>query len=601
MLRRGQLSLTSTKRIPNTLISDHIPLHTSQPLLILALDRFLSHLCLSRSGTRAVHTRGIGPTAAAAARERLEALTRSAVLLQRTARIFLSRGNVLKRREAIATLQAFCRGCRDRGVLSAVLEEAWRGLYGAHDRDGGNQSGHTGDAILCAGCVPGGESRETLSTGKCVRMQVGRLTRRSMPMDSSSPEGFDSSNLAAFLWDRPGKEYDVFDRVETLSFPPFNVEDRCPYADTVFELSATAAVSADRGDGFTVYGDLHQLSVRPSWVPPAVAPDVSLARALQCSTLIVNSPSFGSVCARRLFSRVGRPAISTARKPTALPVSEAANTVEWQAGDATAAPEQGKDPKNAPHPLQGDRLTHILVLGDSPIGDAGLSEISSVVRHGWLPRLTTLVIGGPGCRVGPRGVMALARTLSSPGCLQLRSLSMSNCCLGRRQTHLHRHLVSRMSHQPFLGTAPNVATAAKEAGEAWDCFFRHLQRLLALSSLSLQSCGLGDRDVRSASIAIQILPQGRLRCLRLDGNRIGVSGLRMLLRALTSRRMRLPALWLRRQRPALVENQARKVVTDAFGDGLYAEVRKLGRRVKPQATTSERVLCVVRHSRVRFQ
>lgn len=46
----------------------------------------------------------------------------------------------------------------------------------------------------------------------------------------------------------------------------------------------------------------------------------------------------------------------------------------------------------------------------------------------------------------------------------------------------------------------------------------------------------------------------------------------MLLMALTSRRMRLPALWLRNQRPALVESESKRVVEAAFQDGLFAEV-----------------------------
>lgn len=113
---------------------------------------------------------------------------------------------------------------------------------------------------------------------------------------------------------------------------------------------------------------------------------------------------------------------------------------------------------------------------------------------------------------------------------------------------------------------------AAAAHAAWDCFFRHLQRLASLATLSLQRCGLEDRDARSLSVALQILPAGRLRCLRLNENHVGLSGFTMLLAALTSRRMRLPALWIRGQRPPLEECGVRDLVRDAFRDGLFAEV-----------------------------
>lgn len=156
------------------------------------------------------------------------------------------------------------------------------------------------------------------------------------------------------------------------------------------------------------------------------------------------------------------------------------------------------------------------------------------------------------------------------------SQSMSNCCLGgqswstrkcrRQQQHQRKALLSQAR-----APADKMVAAAHTA---WDCFFRHLQRLQSLSTLSLQRCGLEDCDVRSLSVSLQILPAGRLRCLRLNGNSVGLSGLRMVLTALTSRRMRLPALWLRGQRPALAESGAKEVVEEAFRDGLFAEVGK---------------------------
>lgn len=154
--------------------------------------------------------------------------------------------------------------------------------------------------------------------------------------------------------------------------------------------------------------------------------------------------------------------------------------------------------------------------------------------------------------------------------------SMSNCCLGGKSWLTRNH---RRQQQPRHNTLLDQAGAPAEktmaaAHAAWDCFFRHLQYLESLSTLSLQDCGLEDRDVRSLSVSLQILPAGRLRCLRLNGNRVGLSGLRMLLTALSSRRMRLPALWLRGQRPALSEGGAKGIVEEAFRDGLFAEVRE---------------------------
>lgn len=140
--------------------------------------------------------------------------------------------------------------------------------------------------------------------------------------------------------------------------------------------------------------------------------------------------------------------------------------------------------------------------------------------------------------------------------------------------HRRRQRPQRNTASPKQARAPADKTTAEAAAHAsWDCFFRHLQRLRSLSTLSLQRCGLEDRDVRSLSVSLQILPADRLRCLRLNGNCVGLSGLRMLLTALTSRRMRLPALWLRGQRPALSESGAMGIVEEAFRDGLFAEVR----------------------------
>ena len=199
------------------------------------------------------------------------------------------------------------------------------------------------------------------------------------------------------------------------------------------------------------------------------------------------------------------------------------------------------------------------------------------MRRGLLPRLATLVIGGRGCRVGPRGVKALATALSSATCApRLRTLSFDNCCLGQHSLHRRGNSSTPRSvaSSRLATNAPTAKIVRAAAHTAWDCLFRHLQRMTELLSLSLQNCGLDDSDMRPVSIAVQILPAGRLRCLRLSGNSISAKGLQILLRALTSRKIRLPALWMRRQRPALAEDEAREVVTEAFSEGLFAEVRR---------------------------
>ena len=155
---------------------------------------------------------------------------------------------------------------------------------------------------------------------------------------------------------------------------------------------------------------------------------------------------------------------------------------------------------------------------------------------------------------------------------------MSNCSSGRtsRLTRTQRRQRQPQRHKSLNQAGAPADKTRAAAHAAWDCFFRHLQRLPSLSTLSLQRCGLEDRDARSLSVSLQILPAGRLRCLRLNGNSVGISGLRMLLTALTSRGMRLPALWLRGQRPALLEGEAKRIVEEAFRDGLFAEVKAGG-------------------------
>lgn len=542
-----------------------------------------------------VYARGMGPAATAAAHERLDALTTSAVAAQRIGRALVARRRVSRRREAIATLQAFYRGCMGRSLLTADLEKRCHNARQDYGHSCGAFSGDTSGGSG-AHCVCKDEVLEGARSGSKEEytMQLGRVTRCDFPMDERCPGGFDLPNLAAHLWET-GKENDGSNEKRPL-FPHSNAACRGPHYfagnGAVFELSVQTVGSmyhhSNRRRGrrqyFNQSGGLLSFDKQmgkpaapppqspplPKWVPAAVAPETSLARALQCSTLIVNSPSFGSVCARRLFSRIGQPVTPIGgNRDVLISVSGAKQGREAEHSVSVEGHAQEYN-KTSSH-RQGDRLTHVMVLGQSTIGDAGLSELSSAVRHGRLPRLTSLVIGGPGCRVGPRGITVLASALSSPRCAGLRSLSMSNCCLGQNR-RTNKHSCSPLTSSS-CSVPPKAATTARLAHASWDCFFRHLQRLPVLSSLSLQNCGLEDLDVRYASIAIQILPAGQLRCLRLDGNCIGSPGLRMLLRALTSRRTRLPALWLRQQRPALVESQTQEVVKEAFAEGLFAEVK----------------------------
>ncbi|CBJ25529.1 hypothetical protein Esi_0003_0165 [Ectocarpus siliculosus] len=632
---------------------------------ILAL-RLVATSALELSKLGAKYTKAMGLAAQAAAADRLQALTASAEAVQRAARVLIAHRRVSRRKEAIAALQAFCRGCRLRWALSAAFEESLRLEYVAHDLrqqrdcgDGGREEG----AYTCEEGVEPGPDREGVGNtdreGKrgpsaaplrprhgdgCkphkeeafagynapLNVQLGVIARRNFPMDAGCAKGFRPPNLAAFLWESREEAYgsccadDGTDDNPTLLVPHLGNETESPrsYVDSaarsshgddgaVFEASATAvASSACREDPVRMGSEQNEVDLGdcspdqhgggrppafdelpaspvsplpllqpPRWVPATVAPEGAFHRALACSTLIVNSPSFDSSSARRLFSRMGKP-IPAASPPRDEPQQEADDVKGMAAGvrrgKADLNPTHGEEKekrrlKKHPGCLHANGLKHVLLVGESPIGDGGLSELSSAVRCGWLPRLTTLVIGGPGCKVGPRGVAALATALSTSGCSQLQHLSMSNCCLGRQKQRRRRH------HHGCKTSLLNPASvsaekAAAEAHAAWDCFFRHLQRLPSLATLSIQDAGLENRDVRSLSIALQILPADRLRCLRLNGNCVGESGLRMLLTALTSRRRRLPALWLRRQRPALVESGARDIFEGAFRDGLFAEV-----------------------------
>lgn len=530
----------------------------------------------------------MGSIAKAAAAKRKEVLMKAALSFQGVCRVYIARYTISKRRKAIATLQAFYRGCRGRLVVSTALEEWCCHICGSCDGSGADHSCEDlkGYPRLCTS-EGGNLARSGYEPNqKESALQVGILTRCNVPMDMGYSEGFSAPNLAAFLWE-PAEESNGSD-VENISAAHSETGSVFPaepiHRGGVFEISASAVISGyHNGKEKPVQGVISEencgrsltnqnmqqylelcFSPISQWVPLVIAPERSLARALQCSTLIVNSPSFDSMFARRLFSRIERPAIPAwgASGPKTAKVYE-----KVRVDTIDVASQRGNAKMKPPPHLLGHSLAHIMMLGESPIGNGGLSELSSAMRQGGLPLLVTLAIGGPGCRVGPRGVTALAEALSSPGCYHLYSLSISNCCRGRQNRKLRsKHSISRSP------SSNETASAGHATCAGWHCFFRHLQRLKMLSLLSLQSCGLKNCDARSLSVALQILPAGQLRCLRLSDNSIGIPGLQMLLRALISRRMRLPALWLRRQQPALAESEARDVIADALNEGLFMEV-----------------------------
>lgn len=618
---------------------------------------------------------GLGPTAKEASKQRLQALQRSALLVQCACRILLARRRISGRRKAITTVQALFRGCKRRWQMAAILERLHRQPF-PQMVDCNNKKNHHDWAL--AGDDVGVRSMEGPFRA------VGVVTRRDSPMDKGCTEGFESANRAAFLWETRSyaKRIDDVgsygDILQTQSSPGRDSSsgvkkqghhsDEDTLSDTstngdVFELSATACGRSTRRDsGVTILpgrrmwqscpeerretGKTEKLrktddskqrqeqphlpppqssatsvprkpGVQMRWMPPAVATESCLAQALQCSRLVVSSPSFDAASACRLFSRLGLPTESRGasavvpageqkeqdttegnmaacvqgqsqrRFDARLPVAPCAGALSSRTdGLSVAMPERAKMTTGR----HGVNITHIVVHGCSPLGDLGLSVLSYAIGRGrhCLSRLTTLAIGGYGCTVGPRGIVALAKSLSSPDCSRLRSLFLSHCCLGRqryRGSGSTRSL-SRAAYmltetdatggsyvEPVPPTAAGLAAAA--AHEAWDCFFRHLQRMPELSTLSVEDCGLTDRDIQCVANAIQILPTGVLRCLRLGGNSVRASGLRVLLRALTSRRMRLPALWLRRQRPRMIESKAREIVHQAFTEGLLAEVTRV--------------------------
>lgn len=457
----------------------------------------------------APYTNGLGIAAQEAASERLQALMESAVAVQRAARVLVARRRVSKRREAIAVLQAIYRGCRARWALSAALEEAQRLRLGPPGGGGGSGGesvgeGESGRATAVPLSLQGAEGaipRNELLTGYNGSAQVGMVTRRDVPMDADCPEGFGKPNLAAFLWESRKEAYGHWCGAEDADFsaapraPHSGGEDRrCYWQEedrnvsgdeddgAVFELSAQAVnpTTSHRKDGGSRSNrapragcfddereskgtaDSNELLSSPvapapqqplplRWTPVAVAPQEALQRALGSSTLIVSSPSFDSACARRLFSRIGRPppprpssltrGQSSADPQLTTPLAVSPRTAKClqqkshiraepggKSGDRegvslalASEKEVGRDQASWRH-LQGVGLRHIMMVGESPIGDGGLSELSFALRCRRLPRLTTLAVGGAGCRVGPRGVMALAMALSSPGCSQLRNL-----------------------------------------------------------------------------------------------------------------------------------------------------------------------------------
>ena len=432
--------------------------------------------------------------------------------MQQAARVLVARRRASRRREAIAALQAFYRGCRARWVLCAALEEAQTlrldarrgGGGGGGDAAGEGERGRATAVRLSLHGREGASPRSGLPQAYDGFLQVGKVTRRNVPMDADCPEGFGKPNLAAFLWESREEAYgpcfgaEDADSSAAPRAPHSGEEDRrsCWREEggdvsndesdgAVFELSTKAlnlttsfrqngvnrnssrAEQASHADDeregtppdsneplAPPVAPAQQPPQRPRWTPVAVAPQQALEQALRCSTLVVSSPSFDSACSRRLFSRIGRPPPPLPPRPS--PLRRGQPTADPQRiTPRTVSPRMTECPQQHPHTragfgvksedreglgstlaseeevgrdqtawrnLQGVGLRHIMLVGESPIGDGGLSELSSAVRCRRLPRLTTLVIGGPGCRVGPRGVTALAVALSSAGCSQLRNL-----------------------------------------------------------------------------------------------------------------------------------------------------------------------------------
>ena len=316
---------------------------------------------------RLAYARGMGLAAQAAAVGRHDALIASALSAQRAGRALIARHKVASRRKAITTLQAFFRGCKERAGLSTALEERCsaslqrtiESRYKGGVRSGDDEGSHAGVKSKC-------EDRTRLhveADDPCL-MQVGTMTERNVPMDAACPSGFDTPNLAAFLWKHDWKEDDGSDAGTTpIQRSQLNDGDyiEASYGDAVFEVSARAFVSTKKngehgdrrhnsishdcrslcGEGTQHLSPVLHSSCRAVRVPVAVAPEKSLARALGCSTLIVNSPSFGSACARRLFSRIGRSAFPSLAQAPHSASGATANGARKTAYDTTVSTRGG--------------------------------------------------------------------------------------------------------------------------------------------------------------------------------------------------------------------------------------------------------------------
>ena len=106
------------------------------------------------------------------------------------------------------------------------------------------------------------------------------------------------------------KENEISDATVTFPVNHSTVGDDDPLNNTslvsfVFEISPRANKSANKDAISSPDGRERSPLARLVWVYPAVTPETSLAQALDCSMLVINSPSLDSVCSRRLFSRIG--------------------------------------------------------------------------------------------------------------------------------------------------------------------------------------------------------------------------------------------------------------------------------------------------------
>jgi tetratricopeptide (TPR) repeat protein len=259
--------------------------------------------------------------------------------------------------------------------------------------------------------------------------------------------------------------------------------------------------------------ELSALALREQgrWLSPAVAPVHLMRSALDATTLVISSPSLREAGSVRLLG-----------------------------GDILEC-------------NQPSRLRSILCLRGQ-LGNAGIRVLSVAMQGGHLPQLCTLHLDSTG--IQPEGLSCLSRALSRPGC-GLQRFSIRNagagCSIGTAPIKFY--------------TEPRCELFARW-GQAWQMLFRCVQHLKSLEILDLCNCGLRDDNMADLAVAVQVARW--LRVVKLNGNRISVKGLSMLLLAGCSKKMRMPALWARMQRPLLSLCSVESMLDDLFHRGLSA-------------------------------